>query len=462
MRHLNHLKLILLLAVVLRVAAALYLGNEVVSLPGTDDQVSYHNLALRVLGGHGFSFDRPWWPATAAEAPTAHWSYPYTLYLVAVYFIFGPYPLIARLIQAVAVGLLHPYLVYRITGEICQSFQPQGRSAVSERPTAWSSVCSGALERAPLLAAGITAIYIYFIYYAAALMSEPFYICAVLASLWLAIVLGKHVTVGHSWKRVINVSLVLGVAVLFRQLFLLFIPFLFLWLAMARREVGLRRNLAAIGTIMLLIGLMILPFTIYNYIRFDRFVLLNTNAGYAFYLANHPAYGSRFRSALEMGDTYRDLIPDDLRHLNEAALDQALLIKGLNFVLEDPMRYASLTLSRIGYYFKFWFDPDSSTLSNVSRIGSFGIFLPFMLYGLLRPLVDFSRSGDRRRILASPPAPVVLLYLFCLVYTAIHLLSWAQIRYRLPVDGVLVVFAGIAMAELCNAFLRLRPFRLRA
>jgi hypothetical protein len=33
-------------------------------------------------------------------------------------------------------------------------------------------------------------------------------------------------------------------------------------------------------------------------------------------------------------------------------------------------------------------------------------------------------------------------------YTLIHLLSWAQIRYRLPVDAVLLLFAAIAMADL--------------
>jgi hypothetical protein len=33
------------------------------------------------------------------------------------------------------------------------------------------------------------------------------------------------------------------------------------------------------------------------------------------------------------------------------------------------------------------------------------------------------------------------------VYTLIHLLTWALIRYRLPVDSVLVLFAAIALEE---------------
>ena len=101
-------------SVLVRVLAALYLGNSVEVLPGTFDQVSYHNLALRVLSGHGFTFGEVWWPITAANAPTAHWSYLYVLFLAGVYALFGAYPIAARLIQAILVGVLQPLLTYRI------------------------------------------------------------------------------------------------------------------------------------------------------------------------------------------------------------------------------------------------------------------------------------------------------------------------------------------------------------
>ena len=34
------------------------------------------------------------------------------------------------------------------------------------------------------------------------------------------------------------------------------------------------------------------------------------------------------------------------------------------------------------------------------------------------------------------------------MYTLIHLLTWALIRYRLPVDAVLVVFGGAGLVDL--------------
>src|SRR6266545_4041817 len=96
--------LILGLSILIRLGAALVLGDQVVELPGTADQISYHSLALRVLAGYGFSFGQGWWPVTAAGAPTAHWSFLYTLFLTGVYAIFGPHPIAARIIQAILVG----------------------------------------------------------------------------------------------------------------------------------------------------------------------------------------------------------------------------------------------------------------------------------------------------------------------------------------------------------------------
>jgi hypothetical protein len=95
--HTGLLAVIIGFAFVSRIAAALYLGNQVVDLPGTFDQISYNKLALRVLDGYGFSFGETWWPVTAAGAPTAHWSFLYTFFLVGVYFLFGANPLAARL-----------------------------------------------------------------------------------------------------------------------------------------------------------------------------------------------------------------------------------------------------------------------------------------------------------------------------------------------------------------------------
>jgi hypothetical protein len=202
-----------------------------------------------------------------------------------------------------------------------------------------------------------------------------------------------------------------------------------------------------------IIVILIAPWTIRNYRAFGTFVPLNTNAGFAFFWGNHPIYGTRFVGILPPdGPTYGDLIPDELRHLNEAELDRALLKRGLGFVADDPGRYVLLSLSRTREYFKFWPSSDSGLLSNISRVGSFAICLPFILYGLWASI----------KLVRQPKWPgqrsaIILLYLFVIVYTSIHLLTWTLIRYRLPVDAVLLIFAALGIENLARRFRLLSP-----
>jgi 4-amino-4-deoxy-L-arabinose transferase-like glycosyltransferase len=421
---------ILFLSVLLRVLSAAYQGESVKVLPGVHDQISYHNLAVRVLGGHGFTFNTGWWPATRAGAPTAHWSYLYTLYLVLVYWFFGVNPLVARLFQAVIVGVLHPWLSWRIGARL-----------------------SG--ERTGLFAALFSGVYAYFVYYSGSLITESFF---VLATLWvldlaMSLVTPKHGNSESRWQW-IALGCAVGVAVLLRQVFLLFIPLLLGWLlfnlyAQRRQMRDVARGIFTLGATVLLL---ILPWTIRNYFAFRQFVLLNTNAGFAFFWANHPSYGSRFIPVLSDSSQYGAMIPDSLRELDEASLDRRLLKEGLRFVAQDPQRYFKLSLGRAGEYFKFWPSRDSAGTSNAARVLSFGIFLPFMILGIFVVTAGClsRRSRDRSQPTSVSASTHVLLTLFIMSYTAIHVLTWALIRYRIPVDGVLILYAAAAVPWLAD------------
>ncbi|MFZ0427224.1 MAG: glycosyltransferase family 39 protein [Acidobacteriota bacterium] len=427
---------IILLSTVLRLVVAGYQGDEIDTLPGIYDQVSYHTLADRVLDGHGFSFATNWWPATKANQPTAHWSFLYTLYLVAIYGVFGVHPLVARLVQALIVGILQPWLTWRIAGRIFS-------------------------RRVALLAAGVSAVYAYFIYYAGALMSEAFYIVALLLVFDLVMRLGERPDAANrgreAWSLWLSLGLVLGIAALLRQVFLLVIPLLFAWIIvrrlMGRQDEGpadpgwamktLSKRFPLRGLLVASLVLLatIVPWTVRNYLAFHQFVLLNTNAGFVLFWGNHPIHKDHFIPILPAGGpSYVDLLPISLKKLDEASLDRALMKRGIGFVTADPTRFALLSLSRAEEYFRFWPSRDSSLASNLARLLSFGILLPFMLIGIAscatarRDRTD--RGGDGRT------ANAVLLLLFAASYTLIHLLTWTLIRYRVPVDGILVIFAA--------------------
>ncbi len=433
---------ITVVATVGRTISALYQGDAIAPLPGISDQISYDALARRLLAGYGFSFSTEWWPATHAGEPTAHWSFLYTLYLATVYALFGQHPLAARLIQAVVAGLLLPWFSYRIGSRLFG-----GRTGV--------------------VAAALSAVYPYFVYYGGALMTETFYILAILWSLdlatgsirsWLererALPRERIAAIGTKRPWVL-LGLALGVAALLRQLILLFVPFLFAWILWtaisgtpihsARATIDrLRHPIAGLLVSVLVLFAVIAPWTVRNYQAFGQFVLLNTNAGYAFFLSNHPAFGTDFGDITPSGN-YMGMIPRELNHLNEAELEQALLRRGIGFVWEDPIRYALLSLSRVKTYFEFWPLASSSLASNLGRVLSIGISLPFMIYGLY-----LSAACRRRCLLDGQFSSALLLYLFVAVYSLIHILSWPAPRYRLPVDSILLIPAALAINDLTS------------
>src|SRR4030095_7614268 len=193
-------------------------------------------------------------------------------------------------------------------------------------------------------------------YYAATLMTENFFIIGIL---WVLDLAGEWGQAGSSSPTIIRRGLLLGLAlgmtVLLRQIFLLFIPFLFVWLlwrsyrdrahppntGLVERTPSRNKGLATylrinsvmrMAVILLMASVVLLltvaPWTIRNYRAFNRFVLLNTNAGFAFYWSNHPIHDQNYPADLPDWEAYIRLIPPELLALDEAELDQVLLKRG--------------------------------------------------------------------------------------------------------------------------------------
>ncbi len=420
------LGLILAASVLLRLGVALYLGDVVDAPSLLTDQLSYHALGERLIQGYGFSFSQNWYPFTPANAPTAHWSFLYSLFVAGVYALFGVHPLAVRLVQAILGGILLPWLIYRL----------------ARRVVPFSSAI-------PLLAAAVAAFYAYYILYAATLMTETFYIVTLVWSLEVGLRLGECLRLRQQIPRSLTLQLgvSLGLAALLRQAVLPWVPIFWLWLlwqaARGQRFVAGVKLLVAASLIIL--GC-ILPWTYRNYQVYDRFLLLNSNAGYAMYSAQHPIHGDTFHEFKAAP------LPAGWWGRPEPELDRALMRLGLRFVADDPGRYARLTLSRLRAYFEFWPTADTSLLHNLGRMGAFGLCLPFMLYGIYI-VIRQPQFANR----------FSLLLIFMVFYTALHVFTWAMVRYRLPVDAVLIVMAALALH---NLFVRSRDwlsarFRLR-
>jgi hypothetical protein len=386
------------------------------------DQRSYHALGRQLVAGQGFSFAKPWYPFTPADTPTAHWSYLYSLFVASIYALFGPYPLAARLLQAVLGGLLLPWMVYRLT-----------RTAFAPLP--WGEEHGNTLA---LLAALMSAVSAYYILYAATLMTETFFIIVLLWSLERSINLADRLRVAQPIVSLLLPGLVLGfslgIATLLRQSILPWVPVLFLYLLGVGWRAGrLRSTVTTLVLAGLVLVAFVLPWTVRNYLVYNDFLLLNSNAGYAMYSAQHPMHGTSFR------EFDAAPLPDGMWGRPEPEMDRELMRSGIQFVLDDPGRYLLLSLSRAYAFFEFWPTPDTTLLHNVGRTCSFGLFMPFMLYGLILVIRDPALR-----------ARYSLVLLFAAFYTVLHVSTWAMVRYRLPVDATLIPLAALALVDLAR------------
>jgi len=398
-------------SVILRVCASLYLGDGLTGVQQTrvEDQVSYDLLARAILAGRGYTFQMEWYPFTPAHTPTAHWSFLYPLYLAGTYLIFGFHPLAARLVQVVLSGVLSTWLLYQLGKRLFD-------------------------EKVGLVSAALGATYIYFIYYDATLMTESFFILCVLASLLISFrVLKGSIPAQNgepfqksSLRDWVTLGVLFGLAALLRQTILLWIPFLLAWLFWATKA-GFRWK--GLWLTLGITAAFVLPWTARNYIAYKAFLPLNSNAAYALYSSNHPDQGTHF------DQDYVAPLPPDLVNsgFNEAQWSAALTRRGLGFILEDPQRYLMLSLSRVPIFFNFWFSAESNLSSNLMRILSYGLYFPFFLYGLILSLRNWQRNS--------------LIYLFGLVYSFMHILTWASVRYRLPIDAAMLPFAAFALID---------------
>lgn len=386
--------LVILLALALRFTAAFLLGNEVSGLSGAHDEITYSQLGFRAATGHGLTFPESWYPWINANEPQSYFSASLSLTLAGIYFIFGYEPLVARLLFSIlGVGVVA--LIYLLARRLFG-------------------------EKIAFLSGIIAAAYSYLIFYSATLVTEtPFIFFMLLAIL-------KAHDLRHSSRTIdwVILGLSLSLAILFRMAVVFFVPFLILWIMFEKRKFVLKSLIP-----FAIIFASLLPFTIHNYRLWGRFLLLEAQFGHVFWNGNNPGHEGNFHP-------YRVFpIPKEvLASRNDAEINSRLLRMGIHNVIEDPVHFTKLTLTRLREFFTFWPTHDSSLPANLLRIISSGIMLPFAAVGLY-----LSRRKWR---------DLLPFYLFMLIHTGVYSVSWTMIRYRIPLDAILIAFSALAIISL--------------
>ncbi len=315
------------------------------------------------------------------------------LYIAGIYAVFGP-SVRAVQIANVLLGVFTVWLIYDLV-----------RRSFGIVPARWSALC---VSLYPLL-----------LFYTGTLLSETLGILLLAIALWLVWLLRNK---SATWFAPVGV--VLGLAALTRQTALAIAVVMVLWTLVGRRAKGWWCRSSPALIIFSCMVLTLTPWTIRNYFVVGKFVPLTSQGGSSLWLANNPlADGS--------GAGGNVLHIPEVEAFPEAERGAAYQQLAVQFIREDPLRFAWLALRRLQYFWHLGYHGEGR-----AEIAFLVIYLPML--GLAT--IGIWRGWQLNR------HAVLLLLVIPLALTAVHMVFLPAGRYRLPAELAMCTLAGVGAA----------------
>jgi len=272
-------------------------------------------------------------------------------------------------------------------------------------------------ECAMICCAAIMTFYPLFIFFSPLILTETLFL--LLFSLSLLFV--------YRPKSTLYFGLVTGVAHLTRPTMLFFLPVVWIWQKLVNED-----RLCAVALGALSFVLVINFWGLRNYGVFGEYLLTTASSGHVLLEGNNPwnDTGGPSGSFDHLGE-YKKSIPEGV---DELAIDKLKKSRAMEYIKDNPRASAILASKKLG---RLWSpipnsdDYSSAVLRVVSLLSTVPIFLlAGMSIWLLRPIL----------------MRISILYIFILYYSAIHMITVGSVRYRLPIDIVLIILASLSLA----------------
>lgn len=360
----------------------------------------------------------------------------YPLFMTLVYAVFGTSLAAIKAVQAV-LGAIVCVLVWGIARE---AFERRSAAALAGLFAAFHGML---------------------IFYGGTVMVVNLQVPLVMGFVWA----WMHALRRPSFARWALCGLLLGLSVLSRQTTLLLAPLVVLWLVLdPASSLPREKRIAFAATFGTVLLLLILPFTIRNYVVADDLVLLNSMGGPNFYMGNQrkadgtwqpPSLGSRVRvdNPKTMQREFRRAAEQSTGHpMKTSEVSSHWLARGIEEIAEDPLRWIRLEARKLGLFFNAYEVWNNRSIE-ISRSFSRVLQLPLPGFGLIAPLGLLGMALARRRWRTLVP-----IYSTLLVYLASALLFFVLSRYRMPATVLFIPWAAFASVEIVEG-LRRRELR---
>lgn len=343
----------------------------------------------------------------------------YELFLAGIYKAFGHHYELVWVAQAamhaVSVWLIYLICVFGLKGRECKN-------------------------KVALWAAGIFGFYPDLIEISAMLMSETFYLFLFCLMLYLFFRNFNR----DSALSFLFLGLATGLSVLTRPPVLFLVPIIIFYFYR-------RQKLCFIALFCFLLFLVLLPWSVRNYVVYHRIMPLGAAGTYNFWIGNH--YGANGEQE-QPQEAIEFIEQNGVSELPEESIRQAK-----NFILSHPLEFVKLTALRVNKYFSiirpmgFWF-----------YLRGWGQFL-FLASSALASIILFIFGfGGMIRSIKLKNDAINYLLSFTIATPLIIFLTVVETRYRFQIYPLLAVFAGYFIVSLLSVekWWKNRTFQLSA
>jgi 4-amino-4-deoxy-L-arabinose transferase-like glycosyltransferase len=362
-------------------AARLAYSLRLSPLSISPDSLDWTGIAGQLVSGKGFGDT---WRAPG-----------YPVYLSAIFLIFGKSVAAVRVFNAL-LGSLNCLVIFM----------------------AGKKLFGSAVGR---IAALMLAFYPYLIAYSGDLLSETLLTLMISLSLLMIIESSEN----PSTMNLVLTGVVMGLTVLTKATILPFFLLACGWLWWNTKKL---KAALIVGALTLLT---IAPWTARNYAHFKQFILVSPGS-YSLWLAsNDEALHLETTGELDspVGVTFH-WSPERANELNKLPLVESEKIykaEALAWIKANPEKFHFLIRKRLVHFWRLY-PMMAYKWQKAAAMLTSGIYIPLCFIGIILSIKDFKKTS-------------LLIALFA-VYTFVHLFYTAMVRYRVPIDPFIMIFAA--------------------
>ena len=207
----------------------------------------------------------------------------------------------------------------------------------------------------------------------------------------------------------------------------IFAPFLILIFSLVIKKYSFKKSIFHLCIYYTLYILLLSPWWFHNWKKYDGFVRINLSGGYHLYSGNNikNKTGGGI-GGIDVDHNWSDV---DIKYKG-IEFHNKFKKEAYNFIKENPKEFVNLTMIK---FLRFWriypyTDEYKGTIYKLISTLSYGIIL------ILSILFIFNSKKFLRII-----SPLLTIIFFT---TAIHCITIASIRYRYPIEPILIIFAS--------------------